>query len=461
MAGIDATVVGIALPRIGLQFHAALSDLQWVSNAYTLALAALLLFGGALGDRLGRRRLFQLGTISFAVASLLCGIAPSAPLLIVARGLQGIGAAALVPASLAILEASFAPEDRSRAIGAWSGLGGVAMAIGPFLGGWLIGSVSWRLIFFINLPVAAAVVAVSARHIPESRDLAAEGAPLDLAGGLLVSAGLVGLAYGLTEGASLRWTAAGTIYPLTAGCVCLVAFALVEARSPAPLIPPGLFRSRQFSGTNAVTFVVYGGLAGALFLLPVELQDALRYSPIAAGTALLPVTVLMLAFSSRSGALAALIGPRLQMSIGPLVVGGGLALLARIGPGSTYVSQVLPAVLVLGIGLAVTVAPLTATALGAAPAEHSGVASAINNDLARAAGLVAVAVLPTAGRIGGFSYLHPALLTAGFHTAVLIAAAMCGLGGVLAVMSIRNPQRSTDPHNAGWHCAVDAPPPVG
>lgn len=460
MTGIDATVVGIALPRIGRQFHAGLGELQWVSNAYTLALAGLLLLGGALGDRLGRRRMFALGTIWFALASLLCGVAPSVGVLIAARGLQGVGAAVLMPASLAILEASFAPDDRSRAIGAWSGLGGVALAVGPFLGGWLIGAVSWRLIFFINLPVAAAVLAVSARHVPESRDATAANERLDVTGALLVSAGLVGLAYGLTEGASAGWASAVTVVSLVAGCVCLAAFVVVERRSRAPLIPLEIFRSRQFSGTNAVTFVVYGGLGGALFLLPVELQDAVRYSPLAAGTALLPVTALMLVLSSRSGALASRIGPRLQMSVGPLMVGGGLALLARIGPGSTYVSRVLPAVLVLGMGLAVTVAPLTATALGAAPAEHSGVASAINNDVARAAGLFAVAALPAAGGITGYSYLHPAQLSPGFHTAVLIAAGACALGGLLAVLTIRNPRRVTRPEPPCWQCALDAPAPV-
>lgn len=460
MAGIDATVVGVALPRIGRQFHVGLGELQWISNAYTLTLAGLLLLGGALGDRLGRRRMFELGTIGFALASLLCGIAPSAEVLIAARSLQGVGAALLTPGSLAILEASFASDDRSRAIGAWSGLGGVAMAVGPFLGGWLIGSVSWRLIFFINLPVAAATVAISARHVPESRDPATAGEPLDLGGAVLVSAGLAGLAYGLTEGATLGWTASVTLCSLAAGCLCLGAFILLERRSRSPLIPMDMFRSRQFTGTNAVTFIVYGGLGGALFLLPVELQDAVGYSPMAAGISLLPVTVLMLVLSARSGALAARIGPRLQMSAGPILVGGGLALLARIGPGSTYLPDVLPAVTLLGLGLAVTVAPLTATALGAAPAERAGVASAVNNDVARAAGLVAVAALPAAAGIHGYSYLHPVQLTSGFRTAVFVAGGACGMGGLLALLTIRNPRSPGPPQPGRWHCALDAPSAV-
>jgi EmrB/QacA subfamily drug resistance transporter len=460
MAGIDATVVGIALPRIGKQFGVGLSELQWISNAYTLALAGLLLLGGALGDRVGRRRMFQVGTIGFAAASLVCGLAPSAPVLIAARGVQGLAAALLTPASLAILQASFAPDDRSRAIGAWSGLGGVAMAVGPFLGGWMIGSVSWRLIFFINLPVAAATLAVSARHVPESRDPGVAGSPLDLAGALLVSVGLTGLAYGLTEGASQGWSAGATTWTLVAGAAGMVAFVAVERRSRAPLVPLRLLRSRQLTGTNAVTFVVYGGLGGALFLLPVELQEAVGYSPVAAGTALLPVTAIMLMLSARSGALAARIGPRAQMSLGPVMVGAGLALLARIGPGSSYLRQVLPAVVVLGLGLAVTVAPLTAAALAAAPSEHSGLASALNNDVARAGGLFAVAVLPAVAGIHGYSYLHPLQLTAGFHTAVVVAGAACAAGGLLAWLTIRNPRRPAPPvpaAPAAWQCPLDAP----
>ena len=457
MASIDATVVGIALPTIGNQFHAGVSELQWVSNAYTLSLAGLLLLGGALGDRLGRKRMFQLGTAWFAVASLMCGIAVNAPMLIATRALQGVGAALLTPGSLAILEASFKPEDRAKAIGAWSGLGGVGTAIGPFLGGWLVGSVSWRLIFLINLPVAAAVLVVSARHVPESRDPASAGR-LDVVGAALVSLGLAGVVYGLTEGPTLGWTSGATIGSLLAGGVTLVAFLAVESRGQNPLVPLGVFSSGQFTGANAVTFVVYGGLGGALFLLPIELQKGAGYSPIASGTALLPVTFVMLALSARSGALAARIGPRLQMSVGPVLVGAGLALLARVGPDGSYVSRVLPAVLVLGFGLAVTVAPLTSSVLAAVPSDHSGVASAVNNDVARAAALIAVAVLPAVSGIHGYSYTHPAQLSAGFHSAVRISAAACLLGGLIAFLTIRNPAREPERAREGtWHCCLDGP----
>ena len=458
MASIDATVVGIALPTIGRRFHAGLSELQWVTNAYTLTLAGLLLLGGALGDRYGRRRVFEIGTAWFAVASILCGVAPNAPMLIAARALQGIGAALLTPGSLAILQASFTRDDRSRAIGAWSGLGGVATAVGPFLGGWFIGAVSWRLIFFINVPVAIAVLVVSSRHVPETKDPTASGR-LDWFGAALVSVGLAGVVYGLTEGADLGWTSPVTLTGLFAGTALLIAFGVVQLRRVAPMLPLGIFRSRQFSGANAVTFVVYGGLGGALFLVPIELQQVLGFSPLQAGTALLPVTIIMLALSARSGALAARIGPRLQMSVGPLLVGAGLALLARVGSGGGYASEVLPAMTVLGFGLAVTVAPLTAAVLAAAPSQHSGVASAVNNNVARAAGLIAVAVLPSLAGITGDSYLHPGQFSAGFHDAVLVAAGACIVGSLVAVMTIRNPahvpeQPSRQPE---WQCALDAP----
>jgi EmrB/QacA subfamily drug resistance transporter len=462
MAGIDATVVGIALPTIGRSFHAGVSELQWVTNAYTLTLAGLLLLGGSLGDRYGRRRVFEIGTAWFALASLLCAIAPDAPALIGARALQGVGAALLTPGSLAILQASFAREDRSRAIGAWAGLGGVATAVGPFLGGWFISAVSWRLIFFINLPVAVAVLAVSHRHVPESKDPTMTGR-LDIAGAALFSLALAGLTYGLTEGASFGWGSPVIVGSLLAGAALLVAFCVVELAQKSPLLPLGIFRSAQFSGANAVTFVVYAGLGGALFLLPIQLQTVLGFSPLEAGISLLPITVIMLALSARSGALAARIGPRLQMSAGPLFVAAGLALLSRVDVMNRYVPGVLPALVVLGFGLAATVAPLTAAVLAAAPTEHSGVASAVNNDVARVGSLVAVAVLPSLAGITGKSYLHPAQFSAGFHNAVLIAAAACVAGSLIAVLTIRNPVRAPKREApkrqmaVEWQCGLEGP----
>jgi EmrB/QacA subfamily drug resistance transporter len=459
IAAIDATVVGIALPAIGHDFDTGLAALQWVVTAYTLTLAGLLLVAGALGDRYGRKRVFLIGVVWFAVASLLCGVAPSAPVLIAARALQGVGAALLTPGSLAILQASFIPEDRGKAIGAWSGLGGVATAIGPFLGGWLVQAVSWRLIFVINLPVAAAVLLVAWRHVPESHDPDATGR-VDVVGGGLVTLGLVGLTYGLIEGPGRGWSSPAALAGL-AGAVLLGGFVIWERRTAAPMLPLDLFASTQFGATNVVTFIVYGALGGMLFLLPIELQQVSGYTAVQAGTSLLPVTVIMLALSARSGALAARIGPRLQMSLGPLLVGAGLALFARIDQSGNYLTQVLPAVVVFGLGLATTVAPLTATVLAAAPARHAGMASAVNNDVARAAGLVAVAVLPAAAGITGAAYLHPAQFSVGFRTASLISAGLCLLGGALAAATVRNPRPSVtaaEPARQRLHCGLEAPP---
>jgi EmrB/QacA subfamily drug resistance transporter len=459
ITALDATVVGIALPAIGRDFHAGVTALQWVVDAYTLTLAGLLLLGGTLGDSFGRRKMFVVGTVWFAVASLLCGLAPNAGMLIAARALQGVGGALLTPGSLAILQASFAQDDRSAAIGAWSGLGGVATAVGPFLGGWLISAVSWRLIFFINLPVAALVVAISSRHVPETR--APGPVPkLDVRGAASISGALAGITYGLIGASSYGWGSVPVLVPLAAGALLLVLFIWAEARQVTPMLPLPVFASRQFSAANAVTFVVYAALSGLLFLVPVVLQIVHGYSPLESGTALLPVTFIMLLLSARSGALAARIGPRLQMSAGPVIVGASFLLFTRISGSGSYFSAVLPAALVFGLGIATMVAPLTATALAAAPAEHAGVASAVSNDVARAAGLIAVAVLPALAGISGQSYLHPAALAHGFRTAAIMAAVFCAAGGALAAVTIRNPGRASCERNTpdGSYCALEGTP---
>lgn len=462
MAALDGTVVGIALPSIGRDFHVGVNSMQWVVDAYTLALAGLLLVGGTLGDSYGRRRMFMAGTVWFAAASLLCGLAPNAPFLIAARALQGVGGALLTPGSLAIIQASFAPDDRSKAIGAWSGLGGIATAAGPFLGGWLISAVSWRLVFFINLPLAVVVLAISVRHVPESKS-PGPAPKLDWRGALAISGALAGITYGLIGASSAGWASVSVLLPLLGGLVLLGLFILAEAREAEPMLPLSVFRSRQFSAANGVTFVVYAALSGTIFLVPVVLQQVRGYSPLESGTALLPVTVIMLLLSSRSGALAARIGPRLQMSAGPIVIAAGLLLLVWIVGSGNYLVSVLPAAIVFGFGLAITVAPLTATALAAAPAEHSGVASAVNNDVARAAGLIAVAVLPVAAGITGNSYLHPAMLAHGFRIAVVIAAVFCAAGGILAALTIRNPspelREAATPRDI--NCCLEGPPLTG
>lgn len=465
MAAIDATVVGIALPTIGRDFHAAVGALQWVVTGYTLSLAALLLLGGSLGDHYGRRRVFCIGVIWFALSSGACGLADGSTELIFARVLQGIGAALLTPGSLAILQASFAPQDRGRAIGAWSGLGGLATAAGPLLGGYLIAVASWRWVFFINIPLGVLVLVVALRHIPESKDPTAKGR-IDFTGGLFGMVFLAGLTYSLIEGPERGWTSPVVVLTLVIAIVALIAFVLFERATKDPMLPFGLFRERQFTAANATTLVVYAALGGSLFLLPVDLQVVDHYSPLESGMALLPVTVVMLLLSARSGRIAGIIGPRLQMSVGPIVVGIGLALLTRNTTVSFYPEGTLPGVLVFALGLAITVAPLTSTAMGAVPVEHSGLASAVNNDVARVGGLIAVAILPALSGISGTAYLHPEELAGGFRTAMLIAASWCAAGGLIAAAGIRNPPRDLTRTSKELsikqmdrvHCALEATP---
>src|SRR5690348_6508160 len=462
IAALDATVVNIALPTIGRDFHTGIAALQWVTTGYTLTLAAFLLIGGSLGDRFGRRKVYLIGIVWFAVASAACGFAPTALFLIVTRVLQGVGAALLKPGSLAILEASFVPEDRPRAIGAWSGLGGVAVAAGPLVGGYLISAASWRWIFFINIPLAAAVVGLGARHVPESRDATVTG-KIDYPGAAAAVVFLTGITFAFIEAPVLGWSSPAVLIMAAIGVVGLAAFLAREHWATTPMLPLSLFAERQFTATNAVTFIVYAALTGATFLLPVVLQIVSGYSPLASGLAFVPLTVIMLALSARSGQLAARIGPRLQLSVGPVVVGVGLAMFTMATSGASYVIYVLPAVVVFGLGLAITVAPLTATAMSSAPPEHSGIASAVNNDVARFGGLLAVAVLPAVAGITGTAYLHPDALAAGFRTAALLSGAMCAAGGLLAAFTITNPARV--PRAAGppapeeyLHCGLDAPP---
>jgi EmrB/QacA subfamily drug resistance transporter len=459
MAFLDGTVVNVALPAIAKDFNADLATLQWTVNAYTLTLAGLLILGGALGDRLGRRRIFVIGAIAFAAASVLCAAAPTAGTLIAARALQGIGGALLTPGSLAILEASFHEDDRGAAIGAWSGLAGIAGAVGPFIGGYLVEAWSWRLIFLINLPIAAAVVAVTVRHVPESMDQEARGQPLDVAGGVLGALGLAGLIFALTEGPARGWSEPLVLVPLIAGIALLLASLAVEHSRRNPLMPLALFKIPQFSAANAVTVAVYGALGAAIFLLPIQLQIVLGYSPVEAGAALVPLTLVLLLLSARVGRLAQRIGPRIPMTVGPLLAGAGVGLLSRVGAGSSYTRDVLPAVLVWALGMALTVAPLTATALGAAGPRYSGVAAAVNNDAARVAGLLAVAVIPPLAGLSTAGAIDPGSFSDGFRTALLISAVLCAAGGVLAFFTIRNPAPGEQAAGSYPHsCPLDAPP---
>jgi EmrB/QacA subfamily drug resistance transporter len=434
MAFLDGTVVNVALPDIGRDLDASTSSLQWILNGYLLTLASLILLGGSLGDRHGRRRIFVLGTGIFTAASLLCAIAPNVELLIVARLLQGIGGALLTPGSLAMIESSFRPGDRAAAIGAWSGLGGVAAALGPLLGGYLVEAVSWRAIFVINLPLGLLVMALASRHVPETRDPTA-GGRLDFTGAALAGLGLAGTSYALIEAPGKGMTPLILVAGI-GGVLALVSFLFAERRSENPMMPLSIFASRQFSAANVVTFVVYAALGGVFFLLVSFLQISLGYSPVAAGAASLPVTALMLLLSARAGALAQRIGARIPLTAGPLVIAVGLLMMTQIDPGDSYVGSVLPAVIVFGLGLTLVVAPVTATVLAAADERHSGIASGINNAVARVASLLAVAVLPLIAGLTGDSFYDPDAMTDGFHTGMLACAVLAALGGVLAWLTI-------------------------
>lgn len=466
---LDGTVVNVALPTIGRHLDASLGGLQWTVTAYTLALAGLILLGGALGDRLGRRRVFVTGVAWFALASALCGLAPDIGVLIGARVLQGIGGALLVPGSLAILQATFIPADRPRAVGAWSGLGGVAGAVGPLLGGWIIVAVGWRWVFLLNLPLAAVVIAVTLRHVPETRDLSASG-KFDVSGAVLAALALAGITYALIEGPEAGGRLAGPIAAGVVGVVAAIAFVMVERRrghSPggtAPMLPLDVFASRQFTAVNLVTFLVYGAFSGVLFLLVLQLQVVAGFSPLVAGTALLPVTILMLVLSSRAGALAQRVGPRWPMTVGTALIAVAVLLMIRIGVHASYAADVLPAAIVFGLGLSLTVAPLTATVLASADVRHAGVASGVNNAVARAAALLAVAGLPAAVGLGAAAYHSKVVFSGGFRSAMIICAALLAAGAVLSAVMINNDVlRPAADHpvpepECRVNCAVGAPP---
>jgi EmrB/QacA subfamily drug resistance transporter len=465
IAFLDATVVNVALPDIGRDLHASTSTLQWILNGYVLTLASLILLGGSLGDRYGRRRVFVFGTGVFTIASLLCAVAPNAELLVAARLVQGVGGALLTPGSLAMVESGFRPADRARAIGAWSGLGGVAGALGPLVGGLLVGAVSWRAVFLINLPLGIFIVVMAGRHVPETRDPTATGR-LDFRGVILAAIGLAGTTYALIEapahGASLL-----VLVTAIGGGLALIAFLLAERRSANPMMPLSMFASRAFSAANAVTFVVFGAFSGVFFLLVAFLQISLGYSPLAAGAASLPITALMLLLSAPAGALAQRIGARIPLTVGPLITSAGLVLLSRIDRGDSYLSAVLPAVIVFGLGLTLVVAPVTATVMAAADERHSGIASGINTAVSRLAGLIIVAALPLVAGLTGNRFYDPAAMDHGFHVAMLACAALAGAGGVLAWLTISSDVLQSEPAPGGdlptralqdFSCAVAGPP---
>ena len=433
IALLDATVVNVALPTIGRELSADLAGLQWVVNAYALTLAALILLGGSLGDRFGRRRVYALGVAGFGAASVLCALSPTIELLVAARTLQGASAAMLVPGSLAILQASFRPEDRMAAIGAWTGLLGVATASGPVVGGWLVDH-DWRWAFWLNVPLAAAVVLLALRVVPESRNpRAARG--LDVPGVVLVVAGLAGLTYALTTGPG----SAGAV-PLAVGvlgALALAGFVVRERATTHPMVPPSLFTDRVFTSVNVVTLLVYAGLSAALLFLVLFLQEVSGWSPLAAGASTLPLSVLMLLLASRFGTLASRHGPRPFMIVGNVTAAVGFAALAFLPEHTRFVVHVLPGMTLVGLGLALTVAPLTGTVLAAAPDELAGTASGVNNAVSRTAGLLAVAAIPPLVGLTGADYSSADALAPAYRSAMLVCAALVALGAPVTAVGLR------------------------
>ncbi|UUU23877.1 MFS transporter [Streptomyces sp. DSM 40750] len=482
MALLDSTVVNVALPRIGLDLDADLAALQWTVNAYMLTLAGLILLGGALGDRFGRRKVFVVGVVWFAVASLLCGIAPNGEVLIAARALQGVGGALLTPGSLALIQASFHPDDRAKAVGLWSGFGGVGAAVGPFLGGWLVDGPGWRWVFLLNVPLALLCVPVAVRHVPESaggtsRSWESPGSAeagrgggagrggrrshdrgFDILGAVLGAASLAFITYALIEA---RAGSVAVVLTALAGVATAVAFVHVERHRPDPMMPPEIFASRQFTAVNIVTLFVYAAFGGFFFLAALQLQVVSGYSALGAGTALLPITVLMLLLSARAGALGERIGPRIPLTVGPLLCTAGVLLMLRVGPDASYTTDVLPALLVMGLGMVTLVAPLTATVLASVSTDHAGLASGINNAAARAAGLIAVAALPLIAGMGPEAYRSPTQFDKAFDTAMLACAAALLASSALSYATVRRPAPDCHHPECRTHGCVTAPPLEG
>lgn len=423
---VDASVLNVALPAIRAGYGAGAQQVQWVVNAYLLPLSALLLLGGAVGDHFGRRRLLVIGTSLFGLASLTCALAPSLPLLLAARAIQGIGAALLLPNSLALLNAAYSGEKRGRAVGIWAAAGAAAAAVAPLLGGWLVGTVGWPAIFYINLPLALGAILLALRFVAESRE-AGEGRT-DYPGALLATGGLGGLTYALTLWSATRQFSGEAGATLALGLAMLVGFLWVEhRRGSRAMMPLDLFSGRCFSGLNLLTFLLYGAFGAAMLLIPYVLITSGGYSPVEAGLAMLPLPVLMTSLSPTMGGLAERIGPRLPLTIGPMVVAAGMGASLLISSGSTYWAGPFPTILLMAIGMTIAVAPLTASVLGSVREQHVAMASGFNSAVARTGGLIATALLGAVLASSGKQ------LFVGFHVAMLVSAAVAAGSSVVAL----------------------------
>jgi EmrB/QacA subfamily drug resistance transporter len=432
MALLDATVVNVALPAIQRDLGGGLAAQQWIVDAYLLTLGSLILVGGSLGDLFGERRIFALGVAAFGAASIACALAPSAPLLIAARGVQGVAGALLTPSALAVIVSTFEGEERSAAIGTWAAWSGIATVLGPLLGGELIAVASWRWIFVINVPLAFATVALVLVALPART--ASARPHLDLVGAGFCAFGLGATVFALIEQRRLGWTSPAISGGLAGGLTLLAAFVVWEQRAPEPMLPLTLFRRRNFTVTNIETFAVWGGLSTFFFFLSLFLQQLCGYSALRSGLASLPVTIAMFTGSRRVGRISARLGPRVFMTVGPLVAGASLLLLLRVNPGFSYVQELLPAILLFGVGLTLTVTPVTATVLADAGPSDAGIASGVNNAVARVAALLCIALVGLAVTgTGNRLDVH------GFHLAILVTAAIVAGGGAIGGIGIRNP----------------------
>ena len=423
---VEGSVLSVALPAIRESYGAEAQQVQWVVNAYLLPLSALLLLGGALGDHFGRRRLLVVGTSIFAATSLLCALAPSLGVLLAARAAQGIGAALLLPNSLALLNAAFSGEKRGRAVGIWAASGAAMAAVAPLIGGWLVSSVGWPAIFYINLPLALGAILLALRFVKESRESGA--GRTDYAGALLATAGLGGLTYALTLWSATRHFTDAALIALVAGILLTGAFLGIEyRRGGRAMMPLDLFKGRCFSGLNLLTFLLYGAFAAAMLLIPYVLITSGGYSPVEAGLAMLPLPVLMTSVSPKMGAIAAKLGPRIPLTIGPLVVGAGMVLAWLIKPESSYWTGTFPTMLVMALGMTIAVAPLTSSVLGSVEEQHVAMASGFNSAVARTGGLIATALL------GAVLASKGKELFAGFHIAMMISAAVAAVASIVAL----------------------------